>query len=50
MFGVIIGFFDALLTDMFKDSLKRKINGFLERRNVERTIERCSEAPSQTSS
>ena len=40
-------FFDKLLTGLFLNAIEGKIKDYLDRRNVQRTISRCSEAPAQ---
>ncbi|GAI29995.1 unnamed protein product, partial [marine sediment metagenome] len=40
-------FFDRLIEGLFLDAVKEKIKDHLDRRNVRRTISRCSEAPAQ---
>lgn len=47
MLAIAIGFFDKLLEKLFFDLAKEKIDDYLARRNVERTISRASEAPAQ---
>ncbi len=47
MLALALEFLDKLLESLFLDEIKRKITDYLDRRNVERTISRCSEAPAQ---
>lgn len=47
MLALALEFLDKLLESLFLDEIKQKITDYLDRRNVERTISRCSEAPAQ---
>lgn len=47
MLVLALEFFDKLLTGLFLDAIEGKIKDYLDRRNVQRTISRCSEAPAQ---
>lgn len=47
MLVLALEFFDKLLTGLFLGAIEGKIKDYLDRRNVQRTISRCSEAPAQ---
>ncbi len=47
MLVLALEFFDKLLRGLFSDAIEGKIKDYLNRRNVQRTISRCSEAPAQ---
>jgi hypothetical protein len=47
MISIILAFFDELLQNLFIDVVNEKIHDILEKRQVERTITRCSDGPSQ---
>ncbi len=47
MIVLALKFLDKLFEALFLDAIKGKITDYLDRRNVERTISRCSEAPAQ---
>jgi predicted NACHT family NTPase len=47
MLVLALEFFDKLLEKLFLDAFKEKIKDYLERRNVQRTISRCSDVAAQ---
>lgn len=48
MLDLAVEVLDGIFADIFTSQTKAKIGNYLDRRNVERTISRCAEAPAQS--